>query len=118
MYSISLFNLLLDVIELHNLIGLSMFENDKRTMDQIAKFHTVGSAIAPLIYGLKKNSGLVQFLKACEPIWDAVDKDHELCDSFVRHMCTYVIRSVKTIYKHNMYIKYVIHALPFNVVTM
>ena len=53
-------------------------------MDQIANLHTVGSAIAPLIYGLKKKSGLEQFLKACEPVWEAVDKDRELCDSFVR----------------------------------
>ena len=74
-----------DVIELHNLIGLTMFENDKRTMDRIAKLHTVGSAIAPLIYGLKKKSGLVEFLKGCEPIWEALDKDHKLCDSFVRY---------------------------------
>ena len=65
-----------------------MFESDRKAMDQIAKLHTVGSAIASLIYGLKKESGLVQFLKACEPVWEAVDKDHELCDSFVRY--TYV----------------------------
>ena len=63
-----------------------MFKNDKRTMDRLAKHHTVGSAIAPLIYGLKKTSDLSQFLKACEPVWEAVDKDHELCDSFVRYM--------------------------------
>ena len=64
-----------------------MFENDKKTMDHMAMLHTVGSAIAPLIYDLKKKSSLVQFLKACEPIWEALDKDHKLCDSFVRHTC-------------------------------
>ena len=62
-----------------------MFENDKRTMDRIAKLHTVGSAIAPLIYGLKKKSGLIEFLKGYEPIWKTLDKDHKLCDSFVRY---------------------------------
>ena len=61
-----------------------MFENDKRTVDWIAKLHTVGLAIAPLVYGLKRKSGLVEFLKACEPVWEAVDKDPKLCDSFVR----------------------------------
>ena len=70
-----------------------MFENDKKTMDQIAKLHTVGSAIAPLIYGLKKKSGLVQFLKACEPVWEAVDKDRELCDSFVRQICDQICQN-------------------------
>ena len=61
-----------------------MFENDKRTMDRIAKLHTVGSVIAPLVYGLEKNSGFLEFLEACEPVWEAVDKDPKLCDSFVR----------------------------------
>ena len=70
--------------ELQTLIGLSMFESDKRTMDRIAKLHTVGSAIAPLVYELKRTSGFMEFLKACEPIWKAVDKDPILCKSFVR----------------------------------
>ena len=60
-----------------------MFENDKRAVDRIAKLHTVGSAIAPLIYGLKKGSGLVEFLRACEPVWKALEKDPKLSDSFV-----------------------------------
>ena len=53
-------------------------------MDRIAKLHTVGSVIAPLVYGLEKNSGLLEFLEACEPVWEAVNKDPKLCDSFVR----------------------------------
>ena len=61
-----------------------MFENDKRTVDRIAKLHTVGSAIAPLVYGLTKDSGLLEFLKACEPIWKALENDPKLSNSFVR----------------------------------
>ncbi|XP_065899490.1 E3 ubiquitin-protein ligase rnf213-alpha-like isoform X3 [Dysidea avara] len=51
-----------DVIELQNLI--SMFEEDVCTMDRIAQLHTVGSAIAPLVYDLKKDSNLDEFLRA------------------------------------------------------
>ena len=62
-----------------------MFEDDKRMQDCIVKLHTVGSSLAPLVYDLKKDSGLVEFLKVCEPIWKAVEeKDSKLCDSFVR----------------------------------
>lgn len=61
-----------------------MFEDDKQTMDRIVKLHTVGSAIAPLIYGLKKNSGLLEFLNACEPIWKAVEEGPKLSALFVR----------------------------------
>ena len=52
----------IDVIELQNLI--SMFEEDVCTMDRIAQLHTVGSAIAPLVYDLKKDSNLDEFLRA------------------------------------------------------
>ena len=55
---------MIDVIELQNLIGLSMFEEDAITMDRIAQLHTVGSAIAPLVYDLKKGSNLDVFLRA------------------------------------------------------
>jgi len=61
-----------------------MFENDKRTMDRIAKLHTVGSAIAPLVYGLDKSSGLVGFLEACKPVWKAVEENPKISDSLVR----------------------------------
>ena len=52
----------IDVIELQTLIGLSMFEEDPCTMDRIAQLHTVGSAIAPLVYDLLKNSDFDEFL--------------------------------------------------------
>jgi len=61
-----------------------MFEDDKQTMDRIAKLHTVGSAIAPLVYGLEENSGLLEFLKACELIWKAIEIDPKLSALFVR----------------------------------
>ena len=60
-----------------------MFENDKPTMDRIAKLHTVGSAIAPLVYELDRNSGLSEFLEACKPILEVVHKDPKLSDSLV-----------------------------------
>jgi len=41
-----------------------MFEEDACTMDRIAQLHTVGSAIAPLVYDLKKGSNLDAFLRA------------------------------------------------------
>ena len=40
-----------------------MFEEDACTMDRIAQLHTVGSAIAPLVYDLKKDSNLDVFLE-------------------------------------------------------
>ena len=70
--------------QLQKLIGLSMFKNDKGTMDHLAKLHTVGSVISPLVYELEKSSGLTEFLQAYKPIWKAVDKNPKLCDSFVR----------------------------------
>ena len=80
-----------DVTELHTLIGLSWFENDKQNMDRIVKLHTVGSTIAPLVYGLEKASGLSEFLDACIPILEIVEKDPTLCDLFVRQQnyCNY-----------------------------
>ena len=72
-----------DVSELHNLIGLSMHEDNVCTMDRIAQLHTVGSAIAPLVYKLEADSGLSGFLKACEPVWKAIEVNPELLDSFV-----------------------------------
>jgi len=41
-----------------------MFEEDACTMDRIVQLHTVGSAIAPLVYDLKKGSDLNVFLRA------------------------------------------------------
>ena len=61
-----------------------MFENDKRTVDRIAKLHTVGSTIAPLVYELKRDSGLLEFLEKCEPVWKALVKDPKFSDLFVR----------------------------------
>ena len=52
-------------------------------MDRITTLHTVGLAIAPLVYGLEKSGGLLEFLEACKPIWKAVNDDPKLCDSFV-----------------------------------
>ena len=62
-----------------------MFENDKRTMDRVAKLHTVGSAIAPLVYGLDKSSGLAEFLEAYKPVWKAVEENPRLSESLVRN---------------------------------
>ena len=70
-----------------------MFESDKRTMDRIAKLHTVGSTIAPLVYGLEKGSGLLEFLEACEPVWKALEKDPKFSDSFVRYTVTLTVTS-------------------------
>ena len=39
-----------------------MFEEDVCTMDRIAQLHTVGSAIAPLVYDLPKDSDFDVFL--------------------------------------------------------
>jgi len=41
-----------------------MFEEDACTMDRIAQLHTVGSAIAPLVYDLPKGSDVDGFLRA------------------------------------------------------
>ena len=68
---------------MHNLVGLSMIEENACTMDRIAKLHTVGSAIAPLLYNLDADGGLSGFLKACEPVWKAIEKNSELPDAFV-----------------------------------
>ena len=74
---------LADVTELHNLVGLSMFEDNAQTMDRVAQLHTVGSAIAPLVYELDVDSGLSGFLQACEPVWKAIEVNPQLTVSFV-----------------------------------
>ena len=60
-----------------------MFEGNAHTMDRIAMLHTVGSAIAPLVYELKKEVSFQEFLEAFKPVWKAVEKDSNLSDSFV-----------------------------------
>lgn len=60
-----------------------MLEDNAATMDRVALLHTVGSAIAPLVYKLDPSSGLSGFLKACEPVWKAIEVNPELPDSFV-----------------------------------
>ena len=47
--------------------------------------HTVGSAIAPLVYELDEEIDLQNFLEAFKPVWKAVESDPNLCDSFVSH---------------------------------
>ena len=78
---------LADITELHNLVGLSMFEDNAQTMDRVAQLHTVGSAIAPLVYELDVKSGLIGFLQACEPVWKAIEVNPQLTDSFVSCFC-------------------------------
>ena len=65
---------------------MSVFEDDTQTVDRIAKLHTVGSAIAPLIYGLSKTSDFSEFLNAYESVWKAIEdeNDLELSESLVR----------------------------------
>ena len=60
-----------------------MIEENACTMDRVAKLHTVGSAIAPLVYNLDADGGLCGFLNACEPVWKAIQKNPELPDAFV-----------------------------------
>ena len=60
-----------------------MFEGNAHTMDCIAMLHTVGSAIAPLVYEMTKEVGFREFLEAFEPVWKAVEKDPNLSNSFV-----------------------------------
>ena len=72
-----------DVTELHNLVGLSLLEDNVHKMDRIAQLHTVGSAIAPLVYKLEADSGLHGLLKACEPIWKAIEANPRLPNLFV-----------------------------------
>ena len=74
---------LADVTELHNLVGLSILENNVGTMGRIARLHTVGSAIASLVYELDPDSGLCGFLEACEPVWKAIEVNPQLPSSFV-----------------------------------
>ena len=70
------------------MVRLSIFEGNAHTMDRIAMLHTVGSAIAPLVYELDEDIGLQNFLEAFKPVWKALDSDHNLCDSFVSHFCS------------------------------
>ena len=65
---------------------MSVVEDDSRAVDRIAKLHTVGSAIAPLVYGLDKNSDLLEFLNAYKSVWKAVEneKDSRLSECLVR----------------------------------
>lgn len=60
-----------------------MFEGNVHTMDRIAMLHTVGSAIAPLVYELNEEISFQKFLEAFNPVWKAVESDPNLCDSFV-----------------------------------
>ena len=80
-------SVLVDVTELHNLVGLSMFDDNDQTMDRVALLHTVGSTLAPLIYELDIDSGLSGFLKACEPVWRAIEATPQLPNSFVSCFC-------------------------------
>lgn len=60
-----------------------MLEDNAHTMDRVALLHTVGSAIAPLVYELEEECGLSGFLKACEPVWKAIEFNRQLPNSFV-----------------------------------
>lgn len=60
-----------------------MFEDNAHTMDHIAMLHTVGSAIAPLVYELNKEVNLWEFIEAFNPVWKAVQADPKLSESFV-----------------------------------
>ena len=84
-------SVLTDVTELHNLVGLSLLEDNVHKMDRIAQLHTVGSAIAPLVYKLEVDGGLHGFLKACEPIWKAIEANPRLPNLFVSCLwfCSY-----------------------------
>lgn len=80
---------LTDVTELHNLVGLSLLEDNVHKMDRIAQLHTVGSAIAPLVYKLEADSGLHGFLKACESVWKAIETNPHLPNLFVSCLWSY-----------------------------
>ena len=68
-----------------------MLEDNVHTMDRIARLHTVGSAIAPLVYKLEADSGLCGFLAACEPVWKAIEVNLQLPGSFVSCLCVHQI---------------------------
>ena len=87
------YSLFTDVTELQTLIGLSVGKDDDNdgTMDPIAQLHTVGSAIAPLVYELKKDSNLPEFVKACEPVWKSMKEIPKLSELLVSGMFSYFL---------------------------
>ncbi|XP_065899482.1 E3 ubiquitin-protein ligase rnf213-alpha-like isoform X2 [Dysidea avara] len=70
-----------DATELRNLIELSTFEDNVCAMDRIARLHTVGAQIAPLVYDLKENSDFDAFMKICEAVWLVLKANKSLAKS-------------------------------------
>jgi len=75
-----------DATQLRNLIELSTIEDNVCAMDRIARLHTVGAQIAPLVYDLKKNSDFDIFMKICESIWQVLKANRSLAKSLVSIM--------------------------------
>ena len=77
--------------ELKVLVDLALIsagESDMET-DRISGLHTSCLGFAPLIFDLKENQGYkVNFdllMKACEPVWKAVEADKRLPQKLVRN---------------------------------
>ena len=92
-----------DATELRNLIELSTFEDNVCAMDRIARLHTVGAQIAPLVYDLKENSDFDAFMKICEAVWLVLKANKSLAKSLVSCMLgnTYIPTILPSYHVHH-----------------
>ena len=75
-----------DVNELKVFVDLAMIragETDLE-MDRVSCFHGAAMGYAPIIFGLKDESGSTELLEACKKLWTSLENDPELPLKLVR----------------------------------
>ena len=78
---------ILDTKELKVLVDLAMItaagQGDMEE-EKVSSFHSAILGYAPLIYHLKPNSSLDEFLNSCRAVWRALKSDESLPKKLVR----------------------------------
>jgi len=77
-----------DTSALSTLVDLAMIsagENDLE-VDRISNFHTSCLNFAPLIFDVHEELSFEDLMRACQPVWKAVNSDEHLPDKLVGNL--------------------------------
>ena len=68
--------------------------------ERVSCLHSAITGYASLIYDLKEEDGLKEFLAKCQPVWSAVESDKGLPKKLVSIFCYFVISFRDSVTRH------------------